>query len=102
VIAHPARYGFTRSKLRRLIGEFREAGGAAMEVISGSHSRDEMFTMAAHARDGGLLASVGSDYHGPENPWIELGRLPELPAGLRPVWHDWSLNTVPTAPSVAV
>ena len=102
VIAHPARYGLTRSKLRQLIGEFREAGGEAMEVISGSHSRDEVFTMAAHARDTGLLASAGSDYHGPENPWIELGRLPELPAGLCPVWHDWSLNTASAAPSVAV
>jgi len=102
VIAHPARYGFTRSKLRRLIDAFREAGGEGMEVISGSHSRDEVFTMAAHARDTGLLASVGSDYHGPENSWIELGRLPELPGGLCPVWHDWSLDTVSTASPVAV
>lgn len=90
VIAHPARYRVTRSKLRRLIGEFAELGGVALEVVSGSHSRDDYFTMAHHARDFGLAASAGSDYHGPEQPWIELGRLPELPPGCRAVWQDWA------------
>jgi len=90
VIAHPARYRLTRSKLRRLIAAFAEAGGAALEVVSGSHSRDECYTMARHAKDFGLTASAGSDYHGPENPWIELGRLPDLPPDIRPIWNDWA------------
>ncbi len=89
VIAHPARYRLTRTRLIRLIEEFKEAGGQAMEVVSGSHSRDECFTMARYARDFELLASAGSDFHGPENPWIELGRLPELPPGCEPVWNNW-------------
>jgi predicted metal-dependent phosphoesterase TrpH len=93
VIAHPARYKLSRSKLRRLIGEFAELGGRALEVVSGSHSRDDYFTMANHARDFGLAASAGSDYHGPEHPWIELGRLPDLPPGCRAVWQDWSLDS---------
>ena len=88
-IAHPARYAFTRSKLLRLIGEFKEAGGEGLEVVSGSHSRDETLTMARHARESGLLASAGSDYHGPENPYVDLGRLPRLPDSCRPVWYDW-------------
>ena len=86
VIAHPARYRFTRTRLRLLLEEFRELGGEGLEVVSGSHSPDDYRTMARHAADFDLLASAGSDYHGPENPWIELGRLPELPAGCRPVW----------------
>ncbi len=90
VIAHPARYRLTRSKLLRLIGEFRELGGDALEVVSGSHSRDESFTMAKHARDNGLMASAGSDFHGPENPWIELGQLPALPQGCQPIWNSWT------------
>ena len=90
VIAHPARYRMTRSKLRRLIGEFAEVGGAALEVVSGSHSRDDCFTMARHAADYGLLSSAGSDFHGPENPWVELGRLPPLPDGCVPVWQGWN------------
>jgi predicted metal-dependent phosphoesterase TrpH len=91
VIAHPARYRLTRSKLARLIGEFREAGGLGIEVVSGSHSRDETLHMAAVSREHRLLASAGSDYHGPHNPWVELGRLRELPPGCRPVWQapDW-------------
>ena len=92
VIAHPARYKMTRSKLRRLIGEFVEVGGAALEVVSGSHSRDDSFSMAVLARDFGLLASAGSDYHGPEHPWIELGRLPALPDGCSAIWKDWRIS----------
>ncbi len=89
VVAHPARYPLSRSKLRRLLMEFAECGGNGIEVISGSHSRDDFFVMARHARDFGLQGSVGSDYHGPENPWIELGRLPALPDCCEPIWRDW-------------
>ena len=88
VIAHPARYSMTRSKLRRLIGEFQEAGGVALEVVSSSHSRDEIFTMARHAKEHSLLASVGSDYHGPETPWANLGRLSALPDQ---IWDNWTI-----------
>jgi predicted metal-dependent phosphoesterase TrpH len=87
VIAHPARYNMTASKLRRLIGEFRECGGIGMEVVSGSHTRDNIIAMAALSRNEGMLASCGSDYHGPENPWVRLGELPALPPGCRPVWE---------------
>jgi len=89
VIAHPARYGLTRTRMQRLLGEFRELGGVGVEVVTGSHSRDEAFTFARHAREQRLRASAGSDYHGPENPWLELGRLPPLPEGCVPIWRDW-------------
>jgi len=88
VVAHPARYRMTASKLRRLLYEFRECGGAGMEVISGSHTRDNINTMAALCRNQDMLASCGSDYHGPENPWIKLGQLPPLPASCVPVWES--------------
>ncbi len=89
VIAHPARYSLTGFKMRHLIGEFRELGGVGIEVISGSHSRDEACLYAQRARDFSLLASLGSDYHGPEHPYMELGRLPNLPPGCAPIWADW-------------
>ena len=88
VIAHPARYRMTATKLRRLVGEFRELGGVGLEVVSGSHTRDNIISMAALVRNEGLLASRGSDYHGPENPWVKLGALVELPAGCTPVWES--------------
>ena len=37
----------------------------------------------------GFLASAGSDYHGPQKTWMDLGRLPALPDGCVPVWQDW-------------
>ncbi len=94
VIAHPARYRLTATRLRRLIGEFKELGGAGIEVVSGSHTRDNIDTMAMYARREALLASRGSDYHGPENPWVRLGELAELPAGCRPIWDSevWPLH----------
>ena len=41
------------------------------------------------AREFGFLASRGSDFHGPDESAVDLGRLPPLPADLKPVWHDW-------------
>jgi len=90
VIAHPARYKMTRTKLRTLLSAFVDAGGRGLEIVSGSHSRDEAMTMARHATDFGLLASAGSDYHSPDQAWSVLGRLDDLPHGCRPVWQDWS------------
>ena len=88
VIAHPARYNFSATRMRQLIGEFQELGGAALEVVSGSHSRDEMLHYAQVTSNAGLLASTGSDYHGPENPYFELGRLPALPEVCQPIWQS--------------
>lgn len=91
VIAHPARYPLNRGQLRRLGEEFRGAGGVGFEVVSGSHSPDDNRLMAAHAAGLGLLASAGSDYHGPGQAYLELGRLPPLPAGCEPLWQDEAL-----------
>ncbi len=90
VIAHPARYKMTATKRRKLLGEFKECGGVAIEVVSGSQSKDECFVMANLAKNFELLASAGSDYHGPGNRWIELGRLPPIPSSCKPIWHDWA------------
>ncbi len=89
IIAHPAAYPLSNTKLNRLVEAFTEVGGDGLEVISGSHNHEEISNMARLARKFGLLASAGSDYHGRETPWIDLGRLAILPEGLKPVWHDW-------------
>jgi predicted metal-dependent phosphoesterase TrpH len=102
VIAHPARYELSATKRRRLLGEFVECGGEAIEVVSGSHSRDECYTTARYARDFDLLASAGSDFHGPENPWVELGKLPPLPEGCKPIWEGerWQATRQKMLPEV--
>jgi predicted metal-dependent phosphoesterase TrpH len=96
VLAHPARYRITATRLKKLLSEFRDAGGAAIEVVSGSHSRDDMFRFAQLASSYGLLASSGSDFHGPQNYYMDLGRLPRLPDGCTPVWHQWDTSAPAT------
>ena len=93
VVAHPARYRLSGNKRRQLLGEFRELGGAAIEVVSGSHSADDVITSARDAQQHQLLASAGSDFHDPDNPWIALGQLPPLPPQCQPVWQSaqWPL-----------
>jgi predicted metal-dependent phosphoesterase TrpH len=87
VLAHPQRYQLTGSWLRRLLGEYREMGGAGLEVLSGTATPGDVQSSTALALRFNLLASCGSDFHGPDEVWPKLGRLPALPAGLNPVWH---------------
>lgn len=89
VIAHPGRYSFTDMQLDALISAFRDLGGEGIEVVTGSHTPDQYDSFARIARHAGLLASRGSDFHGPAESRVDLGTLPPLPAGLIPVWHDW-------------
>jgi predicted metal-dependent phosphoesterase TrpH len=89
VVAHPGRYALDRRDLWRFFGEFRDAGGEGVEVVTGSHTRDQFGQFAGVAREFGFLASRGSDFHGPCEGGYDLGSLPPLPADLKPVWHDW-------------
>ena len=101
VVAHPARYKLSAGKLLRLFGEFRECGGEAIEVISGSHTPEANRHFARVAAEQDFLASAGSDYHGPEKTWMDLGRLPALPDGCVPVWRDWEMTGLATHKAVA-
>jgi predicted metal-dependent phosphoesterase TrpH len=89
VIAHPGRYPLDSAQMRQLLVEFRDAGGAALEVVTSSHKPHQYATFAAHARQFGLAASAGSDFHSPAESYHDLGGLPQLPAGCVPVWRDW-------------
>jgi predicted metal-dependent phosphoesterase TrpH len=93
VLAHPLKYRFTRMKLRRLVKDFRAAGGKALEVISARQTPDQVRSLCALAREHDLEASVGSDFHrdGPYSPrlGVELPRLERL----RGVWERFPGNT---------
>ena len=86
VIAHPARYKFTPNEEYALFTEFMMHGGRGVEVVTGSHSHADAAKYAKTAQEFGLLASRGSDFHSPEESHTDLGRLPELPPKLTPVW----------------
>jgi predicted metal-dependent phosphoesterase TrpH len=89
VVAHPGRYRYDQTALMAFLDEFKDRGGVGIEVVTGSHTPDQYRRFAQLARDYGFLASRGSDFHGPEESRVDLGRLPPLPEGLTPVWHDW-------------
>lgn len=87
VIAHPARYKFTSNEEYALFSEFKEHGGLGVEVVTGSHSAAEYVTYGAMAKEFGLAASRGSDFHSPDESHTDLGALPFLPGDLKPVWE---------------
>lgn len=89
VIAHPGRYDYTPLQFDAFCSAFRDLGGQGIEVVTGSHRPDEYAVYARVAQHYGFLASVGSDFHSPDEGRTDLGDLPPLPAGLTPVWHDW-------------
>lgn len=87
VIAHPARYKLTANEEYALFTEFKAHGGRGVEVVTGSHTAAEYVKYADTAREFGLAASRGSDFHSPDESHTDLGRLPFLPGGLTPVWE---------------
>lgn len=95
-IAHPQRYPLTKSWMRRLLGEFKEMGGTALEVLSGTAPPGDVQASAELARRFDLLASCGSDFHNPAYQWPKLGRLPPMPKGLIPVWEMFEARDEPS------
>lgn len=89
VVAHPGRYKVGPGGMRRLLGQFRDAGGDAIEVLTSAHTPAQFAEFATKCRVFGLAASSGSDFHGPGESSMDLGDLPPLPAGVVPVWKDW-------------
>jgi len=87
VIAHPGRYKFTPNEEYALFTEFKSHGGRGVEVVTGSHTPQEYIRYAETAKEFGLAASRGSDFHSPDESHTDLGTLPFLPGDLTPVWE---------------
>ncbi|AOS98538.1 error-prone DNA polymerase [Microbulbifer aggregans] len=104
VLAHPLKYGMTRTRLLRLMTAFRAAGGDGVELLCGRQNpvqtREVVRLMAEASAEAGvpgaLLSSVGSDFHQPDQPWRELGCV-QLPADVEPVWNLWQTSANETA-----
>lgn len=89
VLAHPAKYRLTRTKLCALIEDFKAAGGVAIEVVSGQQEASVTRRLSILAADYGLAASSGSDFHHRSSTWSAPGHFSTLPDTLRPVWDLW-------------
>ncbi|MFJ3484253.1 PHP domain-containing protein [Pseudomonas sp. NPDC090202] len=94
-LAHPWHYDFTRSKRRKLVMDFIQAGGQALEVVNGLQPAEQVGSLAILAREFGLLVSAGSDFHGP-GAWSEIGVYRPLPDDLVPLWGRFK-HAQPTA-----
>jgi predicted metal-dependent phosphoesterase TrpH len=86
VLAHPLRYKFSAGARRELAREFKALGGAAAEVVCGGASPAQVEQAASLVLRTGLAGSVGSDFHDPDIPWNQPGRLAKLPVAVQPVW----------------
>ncbi|MFP3499382.1 phosphatase, partial [Pseudomonas sp. SIMBA_059] len=54
-LAHPMHYDLTRSKRRRLIADYIQAGGQALEVVNGMMPAEQVGTLSILTREFGLL-----------------------------------------------
>lgn len=93
VIAHPSRYRLSATKMRRLISEFIDYGGLAIEVVHGGCGDNVIEQNTQLAKRYNLLASAGSDFHDPNDRWADVGKLRQLPSQLTPVWSQWPIGT---------
>lgn len=90
VLAHPGRYDLKPMMRAEVLKEFKSYGGAAIEVVTGSHRPEQYSMWQRVALEYGFLASRGADYHGPGESPCEPGRLPPLHPSLTPVWSTWA------------
>lgn len=94
VLAHPLHYKLTNVKLRRMLAEFKEAGGEGLEVCNGRPSPSDLNYLRQLCKDFGFEASAGSDFHQPTN-WLELGCDASIIAPCKPVWARWLPTATP-------
>jgi len=77
VFAHPLGMLHTVPRLM-------QAGLVGLEVYYSGYSEEDTRLIAAEARRHGLIATGGSDYHGPNvTPGIELGQVPVPPSVMK-------------------
>ncbi len=86
VIAHPGRYRFSANEEFALFTEFKAHGGQGVEVVTGAHGPADYAKYAGFCSEFDLVGSRGSDFHSPDESHTDLGKLPQLPAGVTPVW----------------
>ncbi len=74
--------------LRKLLDEFSNAGGRAIEVALPQQAPCERQFLGQLCQEYGLLGSQGSDFHYP-TPWSDLGKNLYLPKDCQGVWQFW-------------
>ncbi len=73
VLSHPFTLELKPDALRASLTEWRDLGLAGIEVYYSEHSPDLVRQYEQLARDLGLVATGGSDFHGDLNPNVHMG-----------------------------
>jgi len=89
VMAHPVRYDLSTKWLRRLVVQFKAEGGDGLEIVLPQMSNDQRQLMLSFCLEYDLHASMGSDFHHPNNKWSDLGRNLRMPEKALPIWSLW-------------
>ena len=74
-------------RLRKLVYEFKKAGGEAIEVSSSQQRQLDRDYLVQLCHKYEMLASLGSDFHN-EGFHRDLGQNIDLPSDVTPVWHS--------------
>ncbi|NRD74552.1 PHP domain-containing protein [Shewanella sp. VB17] len=95
VLAHPSGYKLSTKWVKRLVREFKEAGGDAMEVVLSQQTVEARNFLISLSLQHELSASLGSDFHFPGS-WTELGKSMYQPPGVNWVWQtdNWPVANV--------
>ena len=72
ILAHPILYGMSDARLRKLVGELKEAGLKGIEAIYTTYTASDERQIMEIAKDYDLLISGGSDFHGANKQDIDL------------------------------
>jgi len=88
ILAHPNHYHLSNKWMRRLLTEFKQFNGDAMEVAMGQQSPQMRLQLAMWSVEYDLLASQGSDFHF-VGRWRDLAKGLYLPEIANPIWRDW-------------
>lgn len=94
-LAHPHRYPLSRRGLAKLLVDFQQAGGEALELCCANSEEGALTGMAQLSLEQGFWVSAGSDFHTSDATWMDIGRLREIPEmvkknaiWLHPGWHS--------------
>ena len=73
VLAHPFTLNLSADALKKRVGELRDMGLGGIEVFYSEHTPQMTSQYLNVAKELGLVATGGSDFHGAMNPDIKLG-----------------------------
>jgi predicted metal-dependent phosphoesterase TrpH len=73
VLSHPFTLELSKQALRAQVKELKALGLVGIEVYYSEHDQEQVREYLALAKEFDLVATGGSDFHGDQNPAVELG-----------------------------